>query len=309
MPSKIYTSTNSNGLRGRNLPKDPENYVKIITVGGSTTICTLNPDTGTWSYFTEQNLLKQNPNVWLNNAGLNGHSTFGHKILLEDYLIKLKPQCIIFLIGLNDMEREKKDVFLLYDQTTLETFRGKLKNALLNSEIVGVLANVYRKWNTNVDVMDNILDWKFENSKHLSVSEDVMQKNEQDIKEKFIPDFKDRISELGVICKENNIVPVFMTQTLPYGNLMDPTTKINMATAQFSDGVNGEFINRKLNLYNKALIETCIEDGYSYIDLASSFPKDTKYYYDPMHYTIEGNKHVANFISEELISQGIILKN
>ena len=40
--------------------------------------------------------------VWLNNAGLDGHSTFGHEILLRSHIIKLKPDMIIFLTGIND---------------------------------------------------------------------------------------------------------------------------------------------------------------------------------------------------------------
>ena len=45
--------------------------------------------------------------IWLNNAGLDGHSTFGHIILFKDYIVKLKPKIILFLVGANDVGRNE----------------------------------------------------------------------------------------------------------------------------------------------------------------------------------------------------------
>jgi hypothetical protein len=35
--------------------------------------------------------------VWVNNAGLDGATTYRHPILMEDYVVKLRPQVELFL--------------------------------------------------------------------------------------------------------------------------------------------------------------------------------------------------------------------
>ncbi len=75
-------------------------------MGGSTTECFYLSDDKTWQFNLEQKLKLKFKNIWINNAGLDGHSTFGHQILLDDYLIKIKPKIILFLVGVNDVGRE-----------------------------------------------------------------------------------------------------------------------------------------------------------------------------------------------------------
>ena len=41
--------------------------------------------------------------MWINNAGLDGATTYRHLILMEDYLIKLRPKVVLFLVGINDV--------------------------------------------------------------------------------------------------------------------------------------------------------------------------------------------------------------
>ena len=41
--------------------------------------------------------------VWINNAGLDGATTYRHLILLEDYVVKLQPKVVLFLVGINDV--------------------------------------------------------------------------------------------------------------------------------------------------------------------------------------------------------------
>ena len=38
-----------------------------------------------------------------NNAGLDGATTYRHLILMEDYVVTLRPKVVLFLIGINDV--------------------------------------------------------------------------------------------------------------------------------------------------------------------------------------------------------------
>jgi len=56
--------------------------------------------------------------IWINNAGLDGHSTAGHLVLMREYIALMKPDVVIFLIGLNDVGRTDLNQF------ELENVRG-----------------------------------------------------------------------------------------------------------------------------------------------------------------------------------------
>ena len=76
----------------------------VITIGGSTTECHFLSDSLTWPYLLGLRLADSVRGCWLNNAGLDGQSTFGHIVMLNDYVKKLHPSVVVFLTGINDME-------------------------------------------------------------------------------------------------------------------------------------------------------------------------------------------------------------
>ena len=115
----IYFSKNSLGFRGPEPGGDISKLNSVITVGGSTTECRFLSDSLTWPAQLAINLKDSVPGLWVNNAGLDGHSTFGHLLLVKDYLIKLKPRFVIFLTGINDVETERPELFDLMNENRI----------------------------------------------------------------------------------------------------------------------------------------------------------------------------------------------
>ena len=72
-------------------------YLSLITIGGSTTECFYLSDGKTWTELLGLRLARDFPKVWINNAGLDGATTYRHLILLEDYVVQLKPNLGVFL--------------------------------------------------------------------------------------------------------------------------------------------------------------------------------------------------------------------
>ena len=83
---------NSLGFRGAPPPRDFPDYLTIITIGGSTTECFYLSDGRTWPDLLGQNLSREFNRVWVNNAGLDGATTYRHLILMEDYVVTLAAQ-------------------------------------------------------------------------------------------------------------------------------------------------------------------------------------------------------------------------
>src|SRR5215211_1089208 len=100
---EIIITRNSLGFRGPELPADRDNYLTVVTIGGSTTQCFFLSDEQTWTAKLGKNLERSFEPVWINNAGLDGHSTRGQLALLKDFILPLHPKVALFLVGANDV--------------------------------------------------------------------------------------------------------------------------------------------------------------------------------------------------------------
>ena len=104
--------------------------------------------------------------------------------------------------------------------------------------------------------------------------------------------------ELKSVSVNNGIKPVFITQPALYGNVVDSTTKIFLGNLRL-DGYDCATNWQVLEMYNDEIRKLRFE-GIKVIDLAAAMPKDSKYYYDFMHYTNAGAEKVASIISDSL---------
>src|SRR4029079_1303834 len=89
---QIVVTTNSLGFRGPDPPADFASYLTMIAGGGSTTESLYVSDGKTWRDLLGRELSANLDKLWVNNAGLDGHSTFGHELLLDQRIARLKPK-------------------------------------------------------------------------------------------------------------------------------------------------------------------------------------------------------------------------
>ena len=294
----IYYSRNSIGLRGEEYPADPSQYITIITVGGSTTECKFLSDQKTWPELLKQDLNKVYGNIWLNNAGLDGHSTFGHLILLNDYIVKFHPAYILFLVGANDVELDRPAD--LDDQDIKGIHGHSLKyffKSLINySEVGSMLLALYR----NHLAYSKGLVHKERDPDQLGLgpTDSLTRERKLDEQRDFLSNYAGRLKELASISLRNGIQPVFITQPALYGNVIDSTTGVYMGDRNL-DGFDCSTLWAVLELYNNEVRKLRFS-GIAVIDLAAAMPKDSKYYYDFMHYTNRGAVKVASILTDSL---------
>lgn len=75
LDKQIHYSRNSLGFRGPEPIDSLQKLNSIICVGGSTTACYFLSDSTTWPFLLGEKLSDSLPGVWVNNAGIDGHST------------------------------------------------------------------------------------------------------------------------------------------------------------------------------------------------------------------------------------------
>jgi len=304
---KIIHSKNSLGLRGPELINNDN--LKIITVGGSTTENFYHDDKKTWSYLLYKRLAKIiNTDLWLNNAGLDGHSTYGHIRLIEDYLYKLKPDIIIFLIGTNDVNLDKENTYdINYDFSfsnilKTENQRYFIKNLgsyfATKSEFFSLLLNFYRyyyKTNnnhiySNGNVTNNPYNY-LEHDREIFLLKDFVTE-QNNIKKKLLNQYEERIKKIISLSKLHNFTPIFLTQPTIYGS----KSYINLT----NDNINYAdrfFLN--LELYNNLLRELTFLHKIHLIDIAKKIPKNPYFFSDKIHFTEKGLEYVAKLVAND----------
>lgn len=292
----IIHTKNALGFRGEEFPEDAEKMLTIIAVGGSTTECFYLSDGKDWPNVLAKNLKKNIKNTWLNNAGLDGHSTFGHQILLEDHLLKLKPDFVLFLVGVNDIER--KD---LYKYDSVQFNNAKRKNLKLrlieSSELLHTIYTISKRVKAR---QQQVGHWYMNVNKVDTFSQSTAEiKSQLEKQTEYLDNFSSRIEALIKTCRDNKITPVFLTQPMLFGDVNDPVTGKYLGNISFR-GRSSLAYWQIMQLYNAITKLTCAQKNVTCIDLASAMPKTTHFFYDEVHYTNAGAEKVAQIVTEEL---------
>ena len=297
----VVTHTkNSLGFRGPEPPGAGTPALRIITVGGSTTECFYISDGKTWPDLLLQHARATlGPQVWLNNAGLDGHSTRGHILLVGKYLGSLKPDVALFLVGVNDMDL---DAHTVYDYAIdlnaapggQEPLTARLRKLALRSELVDTLVNLRRAWFARrAGLHHALLD--FASLAHAPVAGQPPGQAAPPAPD-LLEAYAARLRTLLSLCRERGITPVLLTQPALYGDTVDTDTGIDLATVQTGHGETGHMAWARLEAYNDVTRQVARAAGVPLVDLAASLPKRSAFFYDFIHFSNAGNEAVAGLV-------------
>ncbi len=301
----VYVHRNSLGFRGDEPPPDLDRHLGIVTVGGSTTICFELADNKTWAYVLGEKLKKNFHGLWINNAGLAGHSTFGHIILMENFIVKLRPKVVVFLVGVNDtgVDRENRVDKSIYQGLRWDSFRSleRFSGALAgHSEVAAAILNLKRYYFPKVTWAPPQREINLETEPTQEMSAETKAALERDFRGKYPKLYEMRLHTLIRICRENNILPVLMTQPALYGNCFDDVTGVDLSKIRIKEGINSGFYWDILEIINGVTRKVAQEEKVLLIDLAREVPKSSKYYYDLVHYDNVGAAKVGSIIYQNL---------
>lgn len=297
LEKEIVRSNNSLGFRGPELPADPAKVLTVIAVGGSTTEGFYLSDGKSWPEQLGKKLAASFAGAWVNNAGMDGHSTFGHEALLKSYIIKLKPNAVVFLTGLNDMGRASASRFdkLLTENTERPLPARALVWAAARSRVFALAQNVILYSRAiKAGLVHAELDLKTMKTADLTAERRAALLKAH---AEGAAAYGRRLAGLVKLCRDNGIEPVLATQPLLCGKGRDPVTGVDLERlATGDDYVNCGGQWAALELYNAETRRVARELGVTVSDVAAGLPKDSRYYYDTSHFTAEGAQRVADLI-------------
>ncbi len=300
----VVHQRNSLGFRGPEPPADFARDLTIVTVGGSTTECFDLAEDKTWPHVWGLELQRNFKDLWLNNAGLSGNSTFGHYILMQDYLVKLKPKVVIFLVGINDLGlREEGDFDQRIHGVNFRSLERFLASAAVHSELAAAALNLYRYYfpkSTMINNQNKPQEIDFKNLPLFDVSPEAKAALMRDHQDHYLRSYQARLEKLVTICREHHILPVLLTQPVLYGGGVDAATGVDLDHRFVAKDMDGATAWQVLELYNDVTRQVGRERGVLVIDLAREMPKDSTYFYDLMHYTNAGAARLADIIDAHL---------
>ena len=299
-----HFTTNRWGLRGDEPPEPFDEAFTIVTIGGSTTQCFYLDDAKTWPHLLQERLRTQRPDVWVGNGGLDGHTSRGHIVFMEEAISRIRPDMVIVLAGVNDLAlslvRESPHIGPARERTSLkEKLYGASRLAqilwswklILANQAVHVRRSTHHAWQDHPLEEDE--SWLPGDLRTLLPQLDEFRANVR------------RIIQLG---REMNVEVVFLTQPLEFDDTphyrsvqalmywaMDTKHTISCATYW-----------RMMEIYNQALQEVCQEEGARCFDLAGVMPHDPACFYDAFHYTEQGADFIASSLADFLIRENAL---
>lgn len=297
----VYHHTNWLGFRGENPPKNLADYLTIIAVGGSTTHCRYISEGKTWVDLLGKKLEKSFPTLWINNAGCDGQTTFGHLILMEDIIVKLRPKVVLFLVGANDQRYEDSQKF---DRHLLRKKNNSylgwfIESLLARSEVNYYAINFIRYYKAQQwGMLHNPVD--LTKSKRKEVTQTQIEEAKEEHRKKHLKSYEIRLIKLIELSQKNNIEPVFITQPYFLGKGVDDRTGVDLATVDTYSSGNGKMAWEILELYNDVVRRVGQDHQVLIIDLARELPKSSRNFYDYFHYTNDGSAAIANIIYQHL---------
>jgi lysophospholipase L1-like esterase len=294
----ITYSRDTYGLRGTSTFDQPEK-INILTVGGSTTDQRYIDDSKTWQEVLEKEYRDQGEEMYISNAGVDGQSTYGHLKSTEIWfpkIEKLKPEIIIFYVGINDFYRVSSDSE--YDTIKELESRG-LKSHIKDKS---VLYNVYRKLRGIQKAK------KFEVGHHKVDFSKVSYTTEEVLSEKLLElydeanliAFKARIKKLCEYARNIEAIPLFVAQ--PTYNYRIRNGKIygfqGLKYLEDTYAYNGIGYLRLLNKLNEAMKEVSAPELV--IDLTNDEDWHAVDFYDYYHMTPIGAEKLGKKIYQKL---------
>jgi len=282
----IKYSRDQYGLRGELSWNHPEK-IDILTIGGSTTAQRTITDGLTWQDVLQNELMKDNKNMIISNAGIDGRTTIGH---IKDFemwfpqIPDLSPKYILFYIGINDLIVVDNDIDA--DLYSFDNEYIKQNSAIWNllRRIQGaLLAKTARANHASVN---------FSQVKYI----DKGVKTEEEFgeyKRKADVNFRNRLLRLIELTEAMGAEPVFITQTVRTFKYTEDQTRVG---AEEFGGI--DYYNM-LNELNKIIYEVA-GDKYIVVELTELRIWEDGDFYDFFHNTPSGAQKIGVEIYKQI---------
>lgn len=318
---KFRYSINRQGMRGDDYPENSSTY-RILTMGGSTTICSFLDDTKAWPAVVQQKLPRTADGraVWVGNIGKSGLTTRSHVLQMAHVTPQYPTDAILVLSGINDLVMriwgdENYDPHFLDNvenkrELMFNTFTILPDSLYSFYKRLGLwkLARRAKSYSRNYISAESLLA-------EIKRSRDLLRYGRAidtlpDL-EKALEEYAGNLVQIIKAARHQNLRLIMMTQPVwwnPGLTAEERASLLPLGSIGYSapsikyDYYSVEILAECMRLYNDKLVSTCRQFDVEYIDLASRVPQTTQVFYDDCHFTEFGAGLVADIVVDYLDS-------
>ena len=299
--SKLYKSDKSvvNYVRNKYGLRDDCNTsknIEILTVGGSTTDQIYVSFENTFQKVLQERLLIEDENFGcVTNAGIDGHSTWGHIFSFKKWfplIPNLNPKYVLLYVGINDTYFESAERPKLgYDVLV----NSSKKDFLKKFETVQLLMPIYRYLKFSNDQIGFAGHGKQILTKD-KYTVTVLNKKINSISKKNAEAFRARFKLILNYVKSLGSTPICVTQ--PHRYVIKKKDNINYGIPDIiGEGFSGLDYDYLIQDLNLVINELCKENT---LDLYNQKFSD-EHFYDGIHTTDKGSIKIGNLMANFII--------
>ena len=296
-PVKFRTSNDLGDV----LPRGGTGKCKIYFIGGSTTESHWIPEKQRWVYLTGQQIKNK---VTSYNFGVGGYNSFQNSIKLQSFLLKDNFDTLVFINQINDISKfiqsnfspkfyhtEANSLHGTYTRKKEENFSQRLR--LAAEKLLPSSTALWRNSRNRSSIKTRISIKKVKN-------QSLEFKNK--FRDIFIPKYINIIKNNANLLKQYNVNLVigiqpnrinFITEEKVTNDLDHLKKQLNKA------GINIEDLNWAVKELRDAII-SIKHDNILVISSGLKMEKNSKNFYDFIHYSPKGSLEFSSLIASEL---------
>ncbi|MFH1202739.1 MAG: GDSL-type esterase/lipase family protein [Candidatus Omnitrophota bacterium] len=283
------------GFRGNDFdPLNKHRKTRIFCVGESSTFGIESPDGQTWpdrlGYYLNKAKIGSFEVI---NSGIIGYSSMNYKNLMRYELINYLPDLFIIYAGFNDT---------------------KMYSHMQENKISSIFKAIHKILYYRTSMLYTLAIEKY------SVLKDNSPIPMLFYDDNYLKEFKENILSIVDLCKKSNVPLIFVCQILDYPDkrLYNKNISLQEIREIIKKAPPRQVYEEKMTYPNYAniykhnrlmsiLAGMCQVYGIPYLDLSTEFmnvfDKNTKLFYDFVHFTPLGNDFLAKAIEEKLLEK------
>lgn len=298
----VFQKTNVWGLLGEEPPRDWKRRTSIFAVGGSSTHGLVLDYGRDWPARLQARLKDRRPRTWVANLGIPGHSTRGHLKTLREFVLRLRPDAVVFMIGGNDLGLEFGAAWrpaehpVPHDWTYWRLF---LRSRLIQLRMDGC-ATLTRWLDPEAFPAGGVLSWAPSSLPPGALPDDADPRRLLG----GLENYRANVRELARLARSRGIRPIFATQPYLFGDSPRWAGVFGRAGLRRDRRavLSARLVARLLGAYNKVLLDACRAEKLDCIDLNAKIPHETRYFFDEIHPTPEGADLIARELARYLLT-------
>lgn len=304
-------STNNMGFRGDDLhaPKPVREY-RIFMVGGSTTECFYLDDSQAIHRVLQDALKRkfQAIEVKVYNAGKSGDGLPDHISMIVHRIVHLQPDMIVVFAGVNDLtraiyhydylhyvaeRRQQVSLLTMLDSASTEFQIGRRVHSLMGRIAPQQPAQTLEQ----IPQLSNYRE-KVRLRKSVAVSE---------MRPRVDPEaYRLNLTTIVGILHAHGIQPVFMTQPSTWNSDDQTIKEWQWMLYRFGTTYRDGFMDEALETLNGVMRQISTRFGVPLLDLARQMPKTSAFFYDDVHFNVQGARFAGEGLARLLLTQNLV---